>query len=47
MEITQKRILVYENWTNSIPNKLGTLYIDYAKGKENFSFEYEKICKTY
>ena len=37
-----KQIIVYENWSDIIPKKMGILYVDYAKGKENFSFEYDK-----
>lgn len=37
-----KQIIVYENWSDIIPNKMGILYVDYAKGKENFSFEYDE-----
>lgn len=33
-----KQIIVYENWSDIIPKKIGMLYVDYAKGKENFSF---------
>ena len=38
----QKQIIVYENWSDVIPKKIGILYVDYAKGKENFSFEYDE-----
>lgn len=38
----QKQIIVYENWSNVVPQKIGILYVDYAKGKENFSFEYDE-----
>lgn len=37
-----KQIIVYENWSDIIPKKIGLLYVDYAKGKENFSFEYDE-----
>lgn len=37
-----KQIIVYENWSDIIPKKIGMLYVDYAKGKENFSFEYDE-----
>lgn len=37
-----KQIIVYENWSDIIPKKMGMLYVDYAKGKENFSFEYDE-----
>ena len=35
-------MLVYENWTGMIPNKIGTLYVDESKGKEIMSFEYDE-----
>ena len=38
----QKQIIVYENWSDVMPKKIGILYVDYAKGKENFSFEYDE-----
>ena len=38
----QKQIVVYENWSDVMPKKIGILYVDYAKGKENFSFEYDE-----
>lgn len=34
----QKIIYVYENWSNNLPNLIGILYVDKAKGKENYSF---------
>lgn len=37
----QKKIYVYENWSATCPNKIGTLYVDVSKGKETFSFEYD------
>lgn len=36
------KVLVYENWTGMIPNKIGTLYVDESKGKEIMSFEYDE-----
>lgn len=42
MAAMPKEIFVYENWSSNIPSKIGTLYVDYAKGKETFSFEYQK-----
>ena len=36
------KLLVYENWTGMIPNKIGTLYVDESKGKEIMSFEYDE-----
>ena len=37
-----KKIFVHENWSASEPRFMGTLYADHSKGKETFSFEYEK-----
>lgn len=39
----QKIIYVYENWSNNLPNLIGRLYVDKAKGKENYSFEYDSL----
>lgn len=41
MATSQKQIFVYENWSNIEPYKIGTLYVDVSKGRENFSFEYD------
>ena len=41
MSNTQKVVYVYENWNSDIPVKLGTLYVDFAKGVEHYSFEYD------
>lgn len=41
MEKIQKQIFVYENWQKSTPQKIGSLFVDISKGKENFSFEYD------
>ncbi len=37
-----KKIYVYENWQDIIPNKIGTLYSDGDKGREVNSFEYDE-----
>lgn len=42
MELNQKEIFVFENWSGIKPNKIGTLYVDISKGKENYSFEYDE-----
>lgn len=39
----QKIIYVYENWSSNLPNLIGRLYVDKAKGKENYSFEYDSL----
>lgn len=36
------KVFVYENWTGSMPNKLGTLFVDEGKGKQVMSFEYDE-----
>lgn len=41
MEKMQKKIYVYENWSERIPRKIGSLFVDITKGKESFSFEYD------
>ena len=33
-------VFVYENWSDTNPEKLGTLYVDGNKGKEVVTFEY-------
>lgn len=40
--MSEKRIFVYENWTGEDPVLLGTLYVSYIRGKEQFAFEYDK-----
>ena len=41
MASIQKKIFVYENWSMPSPNRIGILYIDSSKGRENYSFEYD------
>ena len=41
MAIEQKIIYVYENFSGETPQLLGTLFVDHARGKESYSFEYE------
>ena len=38
----ESKILVYENWSGEEPVLLGTLYVSYIRGKEQFAFEYDK-----
>lgn len=40
MATSQKKIYVFEHWSATEANKIGTLYVDISKGKETFSFEY-------
>ena len=38
---SEKTIYVYENWSGNIPKLIGRLYADIARGKENYSFEFD------
>lgn len=38
---TSKRIYVYENWMAAEPSRMGCLFVDYPRGKETSSFEYD------
>lgn len=40
------KVVVYENWTGEVPNKIGTLFVDEGKGKEVISFEYDEKWLT-
>lgn len=37
-----KTIYVYENWSGGTPTKLGRLYVDQARGSEQYAFEYDE-----
>ena len=37
----EKKIFVYSDWSDNIPQLLGTLYVNVVRGKELFSFEYD------
>ncbi|MGF7010240.1 hypothetical protein M2145_000946 [Lachnospiraceae bacterium PF1-21] len=37
----EKKIFVYSDWNDNIPQLLGTLYVNVIRGKELFSFEYD------
>lgn len=41
MAIDQKKIYVYENFSDIEPQLLGTLFVDHIRGRESYSFEYE------
>ena len=41
MTIDQKKIYVYENFSDIEPQLLGTLFVDHIRGRESYSFEYE------
>jgi hypothetical protein len=38
----EKKIFVYENWSEETPVFMGTLYANAARGAEVFSFEYDE-----
>lgn len=40
------KVIVYENWSELNPNRIGSLYIDGGKGKEVISFEYDEQWLT-
>lgn len=33
---------MYENWSGGTPTKLGRLYVDQARGSEQYAFEYDE-----
>lgn len=37
----ERTIYVYENWSQTEPVLMGSLYVSHIRGKEQFSFEYE------
>ena len=37
----EKTIYVYENWREETPSLFGTLHVDFIRGQETFSFEYD------
>lgn len=37
-----KTIYVYENWSNEKPVRLGRLYVEQIRGKEQYAFEYDE-----
>ena len=41
MAIDQRAIYVYENFSDTEPKLLGTLFVDHVRGRESYSFEYE------
>ena len=41
-----KTIYVYENWSGDTPVKLGKLYVDQARGSEQYAFEYDEAWLT-
>ena len=41
-----KSIYVYENWSGDTPVKLGKLYVDQARGSEQYAFEYDEAWLT-
>ena len=41
-----KTIYVFENWSGDTPVKLGKLYVDQARGSEQYAFEYDEAWLT-
>lgn len=41
-----KSIYVYENWSGNKPVKIGKLYVDQARGREQYAFEYDEAWLT-
>ena len=41
-----KTIYVYESWSDETPMKLGRLYVDQARGSEQYAFEYDETWLT-
>lgn len=41
MASSQKAIYVYESFKSTTPNFLGTLFVEKARGRESYSFEYD------
>ena len=37
---------MYENWSGGTPTKLGRLYVDQARGSEQYAFEYDETWLT-
>lgn len=42
----EKKIYVYENWSEESPVLIGKLYVSYIRGKEQFAFEYDNSWLT-
>ena len=40
MDLSEKTILVYENWRSEKPSFIGSLHTSFIRGQETFSFEY-------
>lgn len=41
MDNKQKTIFVYDDWSREFPVLMGRLYVQFSRGEEVFSFEYE------
>ena len=41
MASERKVIYVYESFRSTTPNLLGTLFVEKARGRESYSFEYD------
>lgn len=46
MSDNQKTIYVYQSWDMDAPGLIGKLFIDCAKGKEHYAFEYDEAWLT-
>ena len=42
MSSEQKKIFVYDDFTSDFPILMGMLYVSVVKGKEAYSFEFDK-----
>lgn len=42
----EKKIYVYENWSEESPVLIGKLYVSFVRGKEQFAFEYDNSWLT-
>jgi serine/threonine-protein kinase HipA len=40
MDLSEKTVFVYENWSGGKPSLVGRLHISFIRGRESFSFEY-------
>ena len=44
--MSEKIIYVYENWSDTVPNLMGKLYVHFIRGKEQVAFEYDNNWLT-
>lgn len=43
MAVQEQQVHVYENWSETEPLRLGTLYTNFIRGQESFAFSYDRI----